>query len=40
MADKRPKILTDAGYEIYCDVKKIQYFGNSITKILIRKINS
>lgn len=38
MADKRPKILTDAGYEIYCDVKKIQALNLPVVDFEIDKL--
>ncbi len=38
MAEKRPKILTDAGYEIYCDVKKIQELDLPVVDFEIDKL--
>lgn len=38
MANKRPKILTDAGYEIYCDVKKIQALNLPVVDFEIDKL--
>ncbi|MDP2946915.1 MAG: hypothetical protein Q8N88_02270, partial [Nanoarchaeota archaeon] len=38
MTDKRPKILTDVGYEIYCDVGKIQTLDLPIVDFEIDKL--
>jgi hypothetical protein len=38
MENKRPKILTDAGYEIYCDVKKIQTLDLPVVDFEIDKL--
>ena len=38
MGNKRPKILTDAGYEIYCDTKKIGALGLPIIDFEINKL--
>jgi hypothetical protein len=38
MASKKPKILTDAGYEIYCDTKKLRKLKLPIVNFSISKL--
>jgi hypothetical protein len=38
MEDKRPKILTDAGYEIYCDTIKLRALDLPIVDFAIDKL--
>lgn len=38
MANKRPKILTDAGYEIYCDTLKLRELDLPVVEFDIDKL--